>query len=118
MASTATPLCVSGWPCTAIRTRGGHWEQKCDSHLKSVGIDPIVDWRSCYFHKKLQKFFIVCFDDFKLCGPVANLKKGWELMRKGIKMDDPSPLGKFLGCDHVVGKASLHNGGVAPNCGQ
>ena len=54
---------------------GVYWEQKCDTHLKSVGFDPIVDWRSCYFHRELQLFLIVYVDDFKLCGPASNLNK-------------------------------------------
>ena len=41
-------------------------------------------------------------DDFKLSGPTANLKKGWELIRSKIKTEDPTPLGRYLGCDHKV----------------
>ena len=93
---------------------GGFWEQKCDTHLQSVGFEPIVDWRSCYFHKKWQLFLVVYVDDFKLSGPQANLAKGWKVIREGINMGDPEPLGKFLGCDHEVGSAKLVNGELHP----
>ena len=28
------------------------------------------------------------------------MQAGWELIRTKIKMDDPTPIGKFLGCGH------------------
>jgi hypothetical protein len=27
--------------------------------------------------------------------------------RKGINMEDPSPLGKYLGCDHIEGSITV-----------
>ena len=32
---------------------------------------------------------------------------------KGLMMEDPSPLGNYLGCLHVQGKVTLPNGNVA-----
>jgi hypothetical protein len=37
-----------------------------------------------------------------MAGPTANLQKGWELVRKKIRIEPPTPLGKYLGCSHVV----------------
>ena len=37
-----------------------------------------------------------------------NLEKGWALIQRpggegtGVKMDPPTPVGKYLGCDHIV----------------
>jgi hypothetical protein len=53
---------------------------------------------------------IVYVDDFKISGPEDNVNKAWKLIRAenartgrpGIVLDDPTPVGKFLGCDHVV----------------
>jgi hypothetical protein len=52
---------------------------------------------------------IVYVDDFKIAGPEKNFKTAWELIRaenartgeKGIVLDDPTPAGKFSGCNHV-----------------
>ena len=40
-------------------------------------------------------------DDFKLAGPTGNLNKGWGLIRQKVRTEDPTPLGKYLGCSHV-----------------
>ena len=41
----------------------------------------------------------VYVDDFKMSGPVANLPKGWDLIKKGIQTDVPAAAGKYLGCE-------------------
>eukprot|EP00969_Alexandrium_andersonii_P065863 2903884-Alexandrium_andersonii.AAC.1 len=57
-----------------------------------------------------------------MAGPTGNLAKGWELIRQsrvsaegekkpGLAMDDPTPFGRYLGCDHITGeKVSLITG--------
>ena len=80
---------------------GGYWEQHCENHLLSVGFScPFPDWPSCYWHEVLSLFLVVYVDDFKLAGPIGNIPKGWALIRKGIKMDDPTDVGLYLGCEH------------------
>jgi hypothetical protein len=88
---------------------GGYWERHCHKHLTSVGFAEIAEWRSCYVHPKLGLFLVVYVDDFKMAGPTKNLSQGWSLIRKGVKTDDPQPLGKYLGCSHTE-----HVGGFAP----
>ena len=44
----------------------------------------------------------VYVDDFKMAGPKDNLAKGWELIGSRIDVDTPSPLGRYLGCEHVI----------------
>ena len=61
------------------------WEQHCDSHLKTVGFDPVPSWSSTYFHKDLGLFLVVYVDDFKMSGPSGNLEKGWSLISKGFE---------------------------------
>ena len=39
--------------------------------------------------------------------PKQNMAKGWELIASKIDMDTPSPLGRYLGCEHVSTSASL-----------
>lgn len=74
------------------------------------GLSPVPEWQSCYFHDQLRLFLVVYVDDFKMSGPTENMAQGWELLRKasdntpGIEMDDPKPVGRYLGCEHVVSK--------------
>ena len=35
-----------------------------------------------------------------------NLEKGWDLIRKEIRLDQPVGLQRYLGCDHLVGTIS------------
>ena len=60
--------------------------------------------------KRLDLFMTVYVDDFKLAGPAVNLAEGWRLIRgdatiertgKGLVMDEPTPLGQYLGCNHI-----------------
>ena len=89
---------------------GGYWERHCEKHLLSVGFEPIPDWRSCFWHPKLELMLVVYVDDFKLAGPKGNLGPGWDLIRKGVRTEDPTPAGKYLGCDHQIGEVHTHQG--------
>ena len=93
---------------------GGYWEQHCNASLADVGFRELVheDWRSCFWHAGLRLFLTVYVDDFKLSGPAEHLEKGWELIRKHIELDPPTPTGKFLGCDHKPGEAKLVESGA------
>ena len=68
--------------------------------LREVGFTQIEAWPSCYFHSKLRLFLSVYVDDFKMSGPVPNLDKGWELIRRGIKLEPPVTASLYLGCMH------------------
>ena len=46
-------------------------------------------------------------DDFKLAGPTKSLSEGWQLIRKKVRMEEPTPLGKYLGCGHTVFATTL-----------
>eukprot|EP00969_Alexandrium_andersonii_P271737 12010445-Alexandrium_andersonii.AAC.1 len=50
-----------------------------------------------------------------MAGPTKNLAKGWDLIRQSripaegekkpwLTMDDPTPFGRYLGCEHVAGE--------------
>ena len=41
-------------------------------------------------------------DDFKMAGPTVHVKQGWDLFRQKIKTEEPTPSGKYLGCDHKL----------------
>ena len=55
-----------------------------------------------FWHPHLRLLLAVYVDDFKMAGPKDNLAKGWELIGSRIDMDTPSPLGRYLGCEHVI----------------
>lgn len=35
-----------------------------------------------------------------MSGPVQNIEKGWDLIRKHLELDPPIPMEKYLGCGH------------------
>ena len=47
-------------------------------------------------------FLIVYVDDFKMSGRCETMVEGWKRIRAGIKMDDPTEVGRFLGCKHEL----------------
>ena len=49
-----------------------------------------------------------------MSGPKEKLKEAWSLIRKGLRLDAPVPLGKYLGCHHVYGAAKLVGGKLIP----
>ena len=92
---------------------GGYWEKHCETHVRSVGFEDIPAWRSCFWHPRLKLLLVVYADDFKLSGPLANLDKGWRLIRKneddppereskGITTGVPTGHGLYLGCLHEI----------------
>ena len=97
------PVCLLILALYGHPDAGGYWEKHCEKHLLSIGFTQIAEWRSCYFHKKLQLFLTVYVDDFKMSGPRDNVKAGWKLIRQGVKTEEPTPSGKYLGCDHIEG---------------
>ena len=88
---------------------GGFWEQHCEKMLLQVGFRLVFSaaWPSVFFHPKLKLLSAVYVDDFKMAGPKANMKRGWELISSKIDMDTPSPIGRYLGCEHVSRSSSL-----------
>ncbi|MDA8584204.1 hypothetical protein N9L68_08205, partial [bacterium] len=112
--NSATQWSSCGLRCTVTPTRGVYWEEKCDMHVKSVGFIAIADWGSCYFQQTLRLSLVIYVDDFKLSGGTKNLTEGWRFLRKGLTLDYPTPLEKFLGCDHYQCSAALRKGVLVP----
>ena len=57
-------------------------------------------------------FLVVYVDDFKLSGPTANVAKGWSLIRSGIRTEEPTELGLYLGCKHEQSEKVLPDSGI------
>ena len=106
------PVCPRKLALYGHPDSGGHWEAHCAKHLRSVGYTEIDPWRSCFWHEQLKLFLVVHVDDFKLAGPAKAIKKGWELIRTGIKTNDRSPMGMYLGCRLDVSERKLPDTGA------
>ena len=91
---------------------GTFWEQHCDKSLRAVGFEPILNWPSCYVHPDLDLLLIVYVDDFKLSGCAKNLKRGWELIRKHLEVEEEQPANLFLGCTHERSVVKVGNSSV------
>ena len=61
-------------------------------------------------HPKLKLYLIVYVDDFKMAGPRVSLSEGWKLIRSGITTDDPVPVNRYLGCEHIVLESIIPEG--------
>merc|ERR1712039_743000 len=48
----------------------------------------------------------------KLAGPADKLQLGWDLIKAGLKIEPPSPLGLYLGCKHEESTKTLPDTGV------
>ena len=66
-------------------------------------------------HPQVKSALTVNVDGFKMSGPSANLSKGWELIRKRTKTDDPKAVNKCPGYNPVV-IATKANGAMVPGC--
>eukprot|EP00959_Pyramimonas_sp_CCMP1952_P171747 3588835-Pyramimonas_sp.AAC.1 len=101
--------------------QGGHWEQHCEGHVTANGFIKCSPWRSCYFHHELKLFLITYVDDFKLAGPADKLAQGWKLLQsptlncpKGIEIDPPTAVGRYLGCEHRLSTQLVGRQGELP----
>ena len=64
---------------------GSYWEDHCDKHVRSEGVEPIGEhWPSCDFHPALKLYLIIYVDDLKMSGPARHLSKGWSKLRNGL----------------------------------
>ena len=81
---------------------GGFWEEHCEERLTrpEIGFVPIKNWRSCFWHPRLKLYLVVYVDDFKMAGPKDKMKEGWDLISSVIKMEEPGPVDRYLGCHH------------------
>ena len=79
---------------------GAFWERHCTKQLKSVGFTPIPNWENCFVHSELKTVLLVYVDDFKIAGKEKSMNECWKRIKSAINLDEPSSLGKFLGCGH------------------
>ena len=87
--------------------RGATGKLIANATLSPLGLRPLMSGvRSCFWLKMWKMFLVVYVDDFKLAGPKALMKECWDSIRRGIRTDDPIPVGKYLGCDQKTSQRS------------
>lgn len=80
---------------------GGLWGRQCDAHLKSIGFEEVMFWRSTYFHTLLSLPCVVNVDDFMFAGPRSPLAR--DMIRGTIHAELPEPFGFFVECNDEIG---------------
>ena len=71
-----------------------------DAKLGEKGFSPVHGWPGCYSHSSLAVFLTVYVDDFKMSGREADVTKAWRLIKEVIQLEEPTPTGRYLGCQH------------------
>ena len=75
--------------------------KRCDERLGVAGFCPVPNWPGCYVHKKLHAFLTVYVDDFKLACSERHAENAWKAIRGQLQLEDPTPLERYLGCEHI-----------------
>ena len=88
---------------------GTFWEKHCDERLRKGGFRPLSGWPSCYFHDDLKLFLTVYVDDFKLAALKEHVSPLWKDLRQLIRMGDPEPPARYLGCELSQFNATVGN---------
>ena len=81
---------------------GGHWEAHLHKAVQACGGVPVHNHPSSYWIEAEKLLLTVYVDDLLLSGPCESHDRFWSLLKaKGIKIDDPEDLDRFLGRTHV-----------------
>ena len=83
---------------------GAHWERHLEAAIKANGGIAIKEHPSSYRFPDLKLLLTVYVDDLMLAGPSENHDGLWHKLRYGtmpITLEDPEPLSRFLGREHV-----------------
>jgi len=81
---------------------GGHWEKHLDSAVRQCGGKAVPNHPSSYWIESDRLLLTVYVDDLLLSGPAEAHAAFWKRLReKGIKLEDPEKLDRFLGRTHA-----------------
>ena len=81
---------------------GGHWERHLHKAIQGCGGIAIDNHPSSYWIEEAKLFLTAYVDDFLLSGPEAAHDPFWKLLQaKGINIDPPEDLDRFLGRAHA-----------------
>ena len=57
----------------------------------------------------MKLLLVIYVDDLKMAGPKTQLPKGWDMLRRELRLEEETPLGLYLGCHISKGEAILHD---------
>ncbi len=49
-------------------------------------------------------------DDFKLAGVEKDIAPAWKAISDAANAEPPTEIGRYLGCNHIVGEMSMTDG--------
>ena len=55
-------------------------------------------------------YLVLYVDDFLMSGPKENMEKAWADIAAVINIEDPGPMGLYLGCVHEEGAVEMDDG--------
>jgi hypothetical protein len=55
-------------------------------------------------------YLVLYVDDFLMSGPEENMEKAWAEIAEVINIEDPGPMGLYLGCVHEEGTVEMDDG--------
>ena len=58
-------------------------------------------------HTETDLMLVLYVDDFLMSGPKSAMGAMWERIGAALKIDEPGPMGLYLGCIHEEGKLTL-----------
>ena len=88
---------------------GDCWHEKIEGELVKLGFGAQEGWPSVYIKGKGTKdvlLFVLYVDDLLMLGG-PSLRGVVDTLRKTIDMEDPLPLKKYLGCEHIETKTEI-----------
>ncbi len=62
-----------------------------------------------YTHKTLRVVLAVYGDDFKLAVVEKDIAPAWKAISDAGNVEPPTEIGRYLGCNHIVGDMSMAN---------
>ena len=99
------PMCLLYKSLYGHPDSGGYWERHLTKALEKLGGIPVEGHSSSFWFEKRELLLTVYVDDLLLSGPEGQHTRFWNDLRagpEGIKIEDPEPLGRFLGRQHLV----------------
>ena len=85
---------------------GAHWERHLEKAVELCGGKPIPAHPSGFWFPKQRCMMSVYVDDLLLSGPAEHHEEIWQMLRDpkvgDIRLEDPTPLERFLGRHHDV----------------
>ena len=79
----------------------GLWERHLTQAVEQCGGEELkAEHPSSFWIKDLGLLLTAYVDDLLLSGPTQNIPKFWARLRKLVSIEDPAPLGRFLGREH------------------